>query len=510
MTRQPGGELPQPTPGTRRPSGPAVDALHAGVGPPAPDPRAPAAAPAVTATPPVPCEASAGASAGPVAAPEGAALVVPGVPRTSPPPPMGGLRQPAPGGTGARAADPAPVDMARLRRLLGGPDLGWLVERARRRMEREEPLTGSVSLSAPSDAQRRAAERLLGRPPGGGGSLTVRLDAVDAVLRRSEVSPDGLAAAVVALTGPVVPARQTRAEEDRAWRAAYGPLDQLPALAAWAERLQVDGVVRRLARTPRAAHELLASTARALRELPVDPAVSLPAFAARVLGSAHALDDGTPLATLTLSGIRALTGFPEGSGTGWRREAWASAGLLRDELSSTVLTLGLRGTPALDWLTTNGEPAVLTLRQLGSGAVPLAPGGAVRVCENPAVVAAAADAHGAHCPPLVCLQGQPSAAALTLLRRMADHGASLHYHGDFDWGGLRIAAALLARVPWTPWRYTAADYRAAARDSALPLTGLPASSPWDPPLAEALAGHGVRVEEEMVLDTLLADLAPES
>ncbi|WP_431946990.1 TIGR02679 family protein [Actinacidiphila sp. bgisy167] len=411
--------------------------------------------------------------------------------------------------TGARTADPAPVDAARLRRLLGGPDLGWLVERVRRRMEREEPLTGAVSLRGPTEAQRRAAERLLGRPPGGGGSLTVRLEAVDAVLRRSAVSPDGLAAAVVALTGPVVPARLTRAAEDRAWRAAYAPLDQLPHLAAWAERLRADGVVRRLARTPRAAHELLASTARALRELPADPAVSLPAFAARVLGSAHALDDGTPLATLTLSGIRALTGFPDGSGTGWRREAWASAGLLRDELSSTVLTLGLRGTPALDWLTANGEPAVLTLRQLASGAVPIPPGGVVRVCENPAVMASAADAYGAHCPPLVCLQGQPSAAALTLLRRMADHGASLRYHGDFDWGGLRIAAALLARVPWIPWRYTAADYRAVARDSALPLTGLPAASPWDPPLAEALAAHGVRVEEEMVLDTLLADLAPE-
>ncbi|MFD9094839.1 TIGR02679 domain-containing protein [Streptomyces collinus] len=34
--------------------------------------------------------------------------------------------------------------------------------------------------------------------------------------------------------------------------------------------------------------------------------------------------------------------FPDGSGTQWRREAWASAGLLRDDLSSTVLTLNLR------------------------------------------------------------------------------------------------------------------------------------------------------------------------
>ncbi|MET9879825.1 TIGR02679 family protein [Actinacidiphila glaucinigra] len=435
----------------------------------------------------------------------------PGRPPGTGPEPATGPDRPAEelqGADAASATEPATVDTARLRRLLGGPDLAWLVERARRRMEREEPLTGSVSLGTPTDAQRRAAERLLGRPPAGGRSLTVRLDTVGAVLRRSGISPDGLPAAVTALTGAVVPVRVARAEEDRAWQEAYAPLDQVPRLAAWAARLRADGLVRRLARTPEAARALTAATAHVLSELPAEPAVSLPAFAARVLGSAHALDDGTPLATLTLSGIRALTGFPDGSGTQWRREAWASAGLLRDELSSTVLTLGLRGTPALDWLTANGEPTVLTLRQLASGTTTLSPPATVYVCENPAVLAAAADRHGAHSSPMVCLQGQPSAAALTLLRHLADQGTTLRYHGDFDWGGVRIAAALLARVPWTPWRYTAADYRDAATDRGARLTGIPAASPWDPALAEALAEHGVRVEEEAVLDVLLDDLAP--
>ncbi|MFJ2402662.1 DUF2399 domain-containing protein [Streptomyces xanthochromogenes] len=31
-------------------------------------------------------------------------------------------------------------------------------------------------------------------------------------------------------------------------------------------------------------------------------------------------------------------------------------------------------------------------------------------------------------------------------------------------------------------------------------------SPWDPDLATALAEHGVRIDEEAVLDSLLADL----
>ena len=415
-------------------------------------------------------------------------------------------------GVSAPRQPSAPVDRERLARLLGGPDLAWLVDRVRRRMARDEPLTGPATLADPTPAQRAAAERLLGRAPGAGSSLSVRLDAVDAVLRRSGVSPGGLAAAVTALTGPVVRLADVREREERAWRDAYAPLDELirihrPELAYWAERLRGDGLLRRLARTPQAAKSLLGETAEALRRLPAEPAVSLPAFAAGTFGDAHALDDGTPLATLVLSGARSLTGFQDGSGAEWRREAWACAGLLKDALSSTVLTFGLRGTPALDWAADAGEPVVLTLRQL-SRTPPRAAPGTAHVCENPAVLATAADTLGTACPPLICLQGQPSAAALTLLRHLHTHGTALLYHGDFDWGGLRIASALLRRVPWHPWRYTAADYRSAvaAAPLASPLTGTPATAAWDPDLPAALTELGVRIEEETVLDDLLADL----
>uniref|UniRef100_A0AAU2VLL9 TIGR02679 family protein n=1 Tax=Streptomyces sp. NBC_00008 TaxID=2903610 RepID=A0AAU2VLL9_9ACTN len=403
------------------------------------------------------------------------------------------------------------VDDVRLRRLLGAPGLSWLVDRARRRLERGQPLTGPVSLSSPTADQRMAAERLLGRAPGGGRSLSVRLDVVDDVLRHSGISPAGLAAAVVALTGPVTLLDQARAEEQRAWAQAYAPLDALagevPALRGWAERLRSDGLVRRLAGTPTAAADLLRRAVTVVKALPVEPPVSLPTFSSRLLGSAHALDDGTPLCTLALSGVRALTGVPDTSGAQGRREAWASVGLLRDELSSTVLALNLRGTPALDWLADAGEPAVLTLRQL-TRCPPRSAPPVVRICENPAVLAAAADTYGTRCTPLVCLQGQPSAAALVLLSHLHSHGSRFRYHGDFDWGGLRIAAALRRRVPWSPWRYTADDYRAAVRT--LPagpaLTGVRAEAPWDPGLPDALQEAGVRVEEEAVLDDLLADL----
>ncbi|MFF2810694.1 TIGR02679 family protein [Streptomyces sp. NPDC058000] len=404
------------------------------------------------------------------------------------------------------------ADDDRLHRLLGGADLAWLLERARRRLERGKPLTGPVSLAAPTVAQRAAAERLLGRAPGGGASLTVRLDAVDAVLRRSGISPEGLAAAVTALTGPVVLLEEARRSDERAWEEAYAPLtllaDDLPGLAAWAARVRDEGLVQRVARTPASARLLLDQAVRVLRELPAEPARSLSVFAAEALGSAHALDDGTSLATLVLSGVRALTGHPEGTGAAWRRAAWASAGLLRDDVSSTVLTLNLRGTPALDWMADMGDPCVLTLRQLAHRpprtALPV-----VHICENPAVLSAAADTHGPDARPLVCLQGQPSAAALTLLDRLHELGAAFRYHGDFDWGGLRIATTLLHHVPWRPWHYMADDYReavSAAGSDAQLLSGKPAQSPWDPDLAPALAEHGLRIEEEAVLETLLGDL----
>lgn len=403
------------------------------------------------------------------------------------------------------------IDAERLGRLLGDPGLAWLVERVRQRLSHDRPLTGPVTLATPDESQRLAAESLLGRAPRAGRSLTVRLDTVDAILRRSGVSGEGLAAAVVALTGPVTLRAEARDSQQRAWEKAYAPLGTLDAaLADWAERIRKDGLVRRLARTPEAAGPMVEAAVRALRSLPAVPPTSRATFAARHLSNAHALDEGTPLAALVLSGLRCLTAFPDGEGAEWRREAWASAGLLKDDVSSTVLSLNLRGTPSLDWMADSGEPAVLTLRFLTRRTpVPVSTTrGTVHVCENPAVLSAAADAFGPACPPMVCLQGQPSAAALTLLRGLSAQGTDLLYHGDFDWGGARIAVTLRRSVPWRPWRYTAAHYRAAAAEmaEAPALTGSPAATPWDPALAVALAERGVRVEEEAVLDDLLADL----
>ena len=295
-------------------------------------------------------------------------------------------------------------------------------------------------------------------------------------------------------------------------------MDGRDELARWRGWLDATGVVRRLAPEPDQARLLLAQVAAVLRRLP-SRGVPIGRLAAECCGDAHALDDGRPVGTLALSAVRALAGLPfaaEGAADS-RRAAWAAVGVHLDELSSLVLCLGLPGDTrtalgrTLASCREAGQPAVLTLRQLRCHDEPLR-AARVRICENPVVVAAAADELGARCQPLVCVGGQPSAAGWRLLELLAAGGAEFGYHGDFDWGGVRIAGAVRHRVNWRPWRYDRQAYEAAvsAAHPLTPLAGLvgePAATPWDPELAAAMRHRNVRIEEELTLDALLQDLS---
>jgi uncharacterized protein (TIGR02679 family) len=448
----------------------------------------------------------------------------------------------------------------RLARLLGDPDLAWLLSRARRRLELGQPLDGVVTLADASPAQRRAVQRLLGRAPRAGSALSVSLGSVDELLRRSGACDNGLEAAVMALTGPVVVRADALAAEQAAWERVFAPLEELverrlatgavggEQLVVWLARLRGSGAVKRTEPNPDAALALLQRLAAVLEALPAD-GEPLARFAARVAGGAHALDDGRPLAALALGAARALARLdspgPEESQAEARREVWAGVGLLCDELSSVVLALGLPGDDQtatgqiLEVARKSGQPVWLTLRQLvrdtpnwaGHTRVKLAPrrlgaahgltpgetgsrrgalaGVTVHICENPAVLALAADRLGCGCAPLVCTGGQPGAAAMHLLRALAGTGARLVHHGDFDWGGVRIGNVLHARLTVAPWRFDAEQYVQAATSapSSQALSGASVEASWDPDLAAAMRRVGRRIEEELVVEGLLSDLA---
>lgn len=121
------------------------------------------------------------------------------------------------------------------------------------------------------------------------------------------------------------------------------------------------------------------------------------------------------------------------------REVWARAGVSVSELVRPVLFLNLPmpvgGRHA--WIT--GEPDYLSLRQLLRHPPPWSVADRrIHVCENPDIVAIAADRLGASCAPLVCTDGMPAAAQRILLDQLAAAGARLCYHGDYDWPGIGI------------------------------------------------------------------------
>jgi uncharacterized protein (TIGR02679 family) len=196
---------------------------------------------------------------------------------------------------------------------------------------------------------------------------------------------------------------------------------------------------------------------------------------------------------------------------GWgeaRRTLWEAAGVIVDDLASQVLVLNVpaSGSPLGGWLTeaaSIGMPFRVTLHQLVSMPFTLGPS-RLNVCENPAVLRAAASELGARSAPLVCCEGIPSAACHRLLRQ----ARQLSWRGDFDWTGLRTTAAGIDRYGAMPWRMGAGDYLAAlAGGDSEPLRGTPAAAPWDDALAAGMRAAGRAVMEERLIPALLADLA---
>lgn len=345
------------------------------------------------------------------------------------------------------------------------------------------------------------------------GRRRVPLADLDAVLRASPAGVS-LVEAAVQLHGPLRDRPAERAAADRARTTAEdtwaGLLDDAhldgPWVAVWTEGLRSTGLLR-------SSPESLRAGVRAVTDVVVDPRPrTLGELAAAVAGDAHGLDPGRRAGAVAVRGLAALAGKPSPSTAGDRARLWAEVGVRTDDVSGTVLVLGWRPPRTSAWAVSMraradlGLPTHLTLRELRTAPRPwAAPGDVVHACENPQVLQAAADR--AVAGPLVCLQGNPSAAGALLVAGLVGDGALVRYHGDFDWPGVAIAGRVLA-VGAQPWRLGAADYVAAVPPVGVPLTGRPVPTSWDPLLAEAMAEEGFAVHEEAVLDDLLADLRP--
>jgi uncharacterized protein (TIGR02679 family) len=188
------------------------------------------------------------------------------------------------------------------------------------------------------------------------------------------------------------------------------------------------------------------------------------------------------------------------------RDVWAKAGVLVNELARPALFVNLPA-PGSKMM---GEPEYVSLRRLVRCPPAWAVAGrAVYVCENPNLVAIAADTLGERCAPMVCTDGMPAAAQNRLLSQLAGAGARLRYHGDFDWPGVRIGNIVMREFGALPWRFGAADYLTAVPmvpRSGHRLKGIDVLALWDEALTIAMKEHQIGIAEEGVAATLLQDL----
>ena len=413
------------------------------------------------------------------------------------------------------------LNLPRLRATLGAHELKRLVDALQLRLERGRPLTGGLTLNGASAAERTAVDNLVGRAATRGASLRIDLDQLAATLNAAGICGT-LDEAVQALRGPIRDRNAVAAEREAAWSALYAKAASVfapwPVLKPWCDEMFSSGLLKRLSAADPVNAELLVEELVAVaRALPAG-GEPLATFAARLFGDAHALDQGSSRATLAVRAAARLGHVPFDDDTeGWRT-AWASSGIVGDELSAPALVLNLpcAGETPLGRLLraarADGEPLHLALRHLllwPLASDPALAGLTIFVCENPTVVALAARRLGPACAPLVCVNGQFATPAKILLRQLQGAGARLRYHGDFDAGGLRIARRVFADHGATPWRMNAADYLAAPKGKAIDADARLAS-PWDAELATAMSRVRRAVHEESVTDLLLSDLAKNS
>jgi uncharacterized protein (TIGR02679 family) len=394
-----------------------------------------------------------------------------------------------------------------------------LLAAARRSLERTGgELTGTVSLSRLTDAERKAIIGITGQYRDTRTTrVTVRLADLENAVR--ETTGRGLPELLAELGGPLRnrPAERSAlaGARDAAIRAAEA--GSLHASCGWyrdwLEELAADGSLTRLIGQGQQA--LLGQAVRVLEDLArrAGAPVLLPALAADVTGDTKALSHGTVLSTLVLRALAVKTGTGRPGTAEERRDLWEASDVVVDDLASRVLVLNVpaEGRGLAEWLAGAarlGVPFYATLHQLMT--LPLTVRGAlVHVCENPAVLRRAAAELGPGSVPLLCTEGRPSTAFQQLAGAIVSGGGELRYHGDFDWPGLAIASSVMHRHGARPWRMSAADYIAGVRADAehVRLTGTPQPTPWDPELGEVMAATGRVVYEESVADTLLTDLS---
>jgi uncharacterized protein (TIGR02679 family) len=410
----------------------------------------------------------------------------------------------------------------RLQRLLGGDSLSSLRKRLRQRFERG-PADGKLERLRIANLgmdEHAALAGLMGRSVRFSSSIQIDVPLIDAALSRAGIATS-LREALELIDGPIVHTETARAELQAGWSTAISIASHAD-FSAFLQAPSGIGLLKRLSNNnPEAAIQLCSRVDTVLKALPAD-GIARAQLAAKTLGDAHALDNGRAVAALVIAVWRKKT-VPEHIaqdddpltveseiGDERIRDVWAKAGVLVNELARPALFLNLHINGRSILPIDSGEPTYASLRfLLRSNPSWDVSERDVYVCENANFLAIAADQLGAQCAPMVCTDGMPAAAQRVMLRQLAAAGGRLHYHGDFDWAGIRIGNFVMRECGARPWRFDAGEYLAAVAQAPLPglaLAGPEAKASWDEALTAAMREHQLSIAEESLADVLFRDL----
>lgn len=393
------------------------------------------------------------------------------------------------------------------------PELARLWDAARRRLERNgrKITTNPIELTGLTEDEVIAICSLLARRRPSGDEIRVSLSELDNALRASRTQL-GVVETLEATSGPVDDRSARRAAERKShadlWQSAEAhPIISHEPARLWITSMRQRGRLTRLAVDDPGA--LLTAALDCLgwlvsnRGSSLEELLPLSVVAAAQFGDAHALDSDTALGAVVADAILALSGAAE------LRAAWLTFGIQLDSVSSAALTYMLPGAPGTIAGAACGAAEVLrvTYRMLDRGfGLRIRPNEVVWVCENPSIVALAADRLGSKSQPLVCLEGMPSSVTGRLLAALRQAGAILHVHADFDFGGIAIMSHVTSRLGAEAWRMGHEDYLTALGGPTTDLPQIIGTTSWDPQLAAVMNHHRRAVHEEAIFATLLSDL----
>ncbi|CAM2067544.1 TIGR02679 family protein [Sulfidibacter corallicola] len=402
-------------------------------------------------------------------------------------------------------------------------------------------LGGRVALSDLSPEEAAALSGLLRADYRSGQEASIRADEFAIALAETRFAALDPVAVLGAFAGEaLISKKEAKRRRARAWndlvdrcRSEFPTANCVTWLEALAERRPGTATFERTFHADPGFADELRLVLRALANLP-DRYLRLPLFSAGISGDPHAFDLQTSAGTHLLAALETLhrqrvdrgaaaplPARSETSETEYQSLLLGRFFLVRDDIANFFSCSGLlayrddRSEPLPMWRHADADAAVLNvpLRELLriDRLEPARPG-PVFVVENSGIFAALLDGQGEVGPALMCLHGQFKLSGWMALEKLIEHGAELHYSGDFDPEGLLMAQRLIQRFPERIhlWRYTVTDYHASQPQVALTAQRLAKLEkvvhPQLLPLKEAVAKAKCAGYQEALLSFFLEDL----